>query len=254
MLIEHILLFLRNHYHIKWHDNGSFHCFQSSVSASVWYTHCVTSDFPFLHYNTAVCACYFPLWHPCLWNRGNISQAKSTCRLNVHYSVNVIVSFTHSQGGSGYIYSAWLLFLWIQSDKPIISLDFAVCFNVFLILKRFYANENWGRTDCFCLKANIWYVLMSDLGRWTVIYSIGVVSWIHLEVDGSQLHDAGLQRVPPSSPGVPNYPIICQSTVVTTGVVHAIKMGRVTPWQSERRRNHIATCVCICSIVCVFSG
>lgn len=70
---------------------------------------------------------------------------------------------------------------------------------------------------------------MLDLGRRTVINSIGVVSGIHFKVSGSQLHDAGLQRVPPSSPSIPNYTIICQCTVVTIVVVYAIKMGRVTP-------------------------
>lgn len=66
---------------------------------------------------------------------------------------------------------------------------------------------------------------MSDLGRWSARNSVGVVNGIHFEVDGPELHDAGLQGVPPSSPSVPNYTIICGRTVVPIGIVHAIKVG-----------------------------
>ncbi len=68
----------------------------------------------------------------------------------------------------------------------------------------------------------MWYLLMSDLGRRSTMNSIGVINGIHFEVDGPELHDAGLQGVPPSSPSVPDYTIICQRTVVPIGVVHAI--------------------------------
>ena len=67
---------------------------------------------------------------------------------------------------------------------------------------------------------------MSDLGA---LKSVWVINEINFEVNGSQLHDAGLQGVPPSSPSVPNHTIICDCTVVPVGVVQAIKIGRVTP-------------------------
>ena len=54
---------------------------------------------------------------------------------------------------------------------------------------------------------------------------IGVVSGVNFEVDGPQLHDAGLQGVPPASPRVPDYTVICRPTVVPIRVVLAIKMG-----------------------------
>ena len=82
---------------------------------------------------------------------------------------------------------------------------------------------------CSFQAKNVLYLLMYDLGRWTATNSIGVVNGINFEVDGTQLHDAGLQGVPPSSPSVPNYTIICEPIVVPIGVVQAIKMGRVTP-------------------------
>ncbi len=66
---------------------------------------------------------------------------------------------------------------------------------------------------------------MSDLGKRCAVNSIGVVNRVHFEVDGPQLHDAGLQGVPPSSPSVPNYTIVCHRTVVPAGVVHAIEIG-----------------------------
>lgn len=59
--------------------------------------------------------------------------------------------------------------------------------------------------------------------------SVRVINGINSEVDGSQLHNAGLQGVPPSSPSVPNYTIICECTVVPVRVVQAIKMDQVTP-------------------------
>lgn len=55
--------------------------------------------------------------------------------------------------------------------------------------------------------------------------SVGVVDWVHLEVDGPQLHDAGLQGVPPSSPGDPHDAIVRQRAVVATRVVEAVEMG-----------------------------
>lgn len=66
---------------------------------------------------------------------------------------------------------------------------------------------------------------MSDLGRRRAVNSVGVVNGVNFEVGGSQLHDGGLQGVPPASPSVPNYTIICHRTVVPIGVVHAVKMG-----------------------------
>lgn len=62
-----------------------------------------------------------------------------------------------------------------------------------------------------------------------MVNSIGVTDGVHFEMDRPQLHDGGLQGVPPSSPSVPNNAIICQCTVVPAAVVLAIEMGRVTP-------------------------
>lgn len=52
---------------------------------------------------------------------------------------------------------------------------------------------------------------------------VGVVGQIAFEVSGSQLHNAGLQGVPPPSPSVPNHAIICHRTVVSIGVVQTIE-------------------------------
>lgn len=48
-----------------------------------------------------------------------------------------------------------------------------------------------------------------------------------IKVTGSQLHDACLQWIPPPFPSKPNNPVVSCSTVVPTGVVQAIEMGRV---------------------------
>lgn len=66
---------------------------------------------------------------------------------------------------------------------------------------------------------------MSDLGRWCAVNGIGIINGVDFEVDGPQLHDAGLQGVPPSSPRVPDYTVICQAAVVPIRVVLAVKMG-----------------------------
>lgn len=68
-------------------------------------------------------------------------------------------------------------------------------------------------------------LMMSDLGNRRVVNSIGVVNRVNFEVSGPELHDAGLQGVPPPSPSVPNNTVICQGIVVPIGVVHAVQMG-----------------------------
>lgn len=60
---------------------------------------------------------------------------------------------------------------------------------------------------------------MSALGRWTAIDSVGVVGGVNFEVGGSQLHDAGLQGIPPASPSVPHHTVVRHCAVVTAGVV-----------------------------------
>lgn len=89
------------------------------------------------------------------------------------------------------------------------------------------------------LHKKIWYMLKSDLGRWIAIDSVGVISGVNLKVGRTQLHDAGLQGIPPSSPSVPNYTVICFCTVVTTGVISAIKICWVTPRERERGRKWV---------------
>lgn len=71
--------------------------------------------------------------------------------------------------------------------------------------------------------------MTADLGEWGAVNSVGVIDGGDPKVNGTQLHDGGLQGVPPSSPGVPDHTIIRHLAVVATMVVATIEMGRVAP-------------------------
>lgn len=57
-----------------------------------------------------------------------------------------------------------------------------------------------------------------------MVNSVWVTDVVLPKVNGTQLHDGGLQRVPPSSPGVPDHTIVRHRTIGTTGVVSTVEM------------------------------
>lgn len=77
----------------------------------------------------------------------------------------------------------------------------------------------------------------ADLREWFAVNSVGVVDVVDLEVNGTQLHDGGLQGVPPPPPGVPDHAVVRHPAVVATGVVPTVEMGRVAPgqWRNIKR-------------------
>lgn len=78
----------------------------------------------------------------------------------------------------------------------------------------------------------------ADLGEWCAVNSVGVIDGVGVKVNGTQLHDGGLQGVPPSSPGVPDDTIVRHRAVVATRVVPTVEMGRVAPGDQRNRRRH----------------
>ena len=57
------------------------------------------------------------------------------------------------------------------------------------------------------------------------LHIVQVVEGVLFEVSGSQLHDGGLERIPPASPGDPYNAVVSDSAVGTTRVVESVKMG-----------------------------
>lgn len=79
--------------------------------------------------------------------------------------------------------------------------------------------------------------MTADLGDWCAVNGVGVVDGVNPKVNGTQLHDGGLQGVPPSSPGVPDHTIIRHRAVVATRVVPTVEMRRVAPECQRNIRN-----------------
>ena len=68
------------------------------------------------------------------------------------------------------------------------------------------------------------------------LHSVQLVDGVHSEVGRAQLHDGGLQRVPPAPPGDPHQPVVGDGAVGPAVVVESVKMSRVAPGGTTERR------------------
>ena len=71
---------------------------------------------------------------------------------------------------------------------------------------------------------------------WFVVDCVGVIGVSHLECAGPYLHEGGLERVPPTSPGEPHDAVVRPGAVVAAGVVAAVQVGTVTPAEERSGR------------------